>query len=199
MGRRSTDKKRKALTERSKVWLRDLLSKLQDKDLSKLTLDEHAALIGKSKSTIYSYFSTKEEIYISLVHLVLDDMAALGSVEVEEEDMEAALKMVMTRISKGIEGISIDFLEQIRSEFPQVWAIIEEFIGMVLALLEGIYKEGMKQGSFRQFNISLLSALDNHFVMNIMTNAAVFSRQGMSLDDLVKEYLELRLAALRPI
>ena len=197
MGRRSTDKKRKALTERSKVWLRDLLSKLQDKDLSKLTLDEHAALIGKSKSTIYSYFSTKEEIYISLVHLVLDDMAALGSVEVEEEDMEAALKMVMTRISKGIEGISIDFLEQIRSEFPQVWAIIEEFIGMVLALLEGIYKEGMKQGSFRQFNISLLSALDNHFVMNIMTNAAVFSRQGMSLDDLVKEYLELRLAALR--
>ena len=199
MGRRSTDKKRKALTERSKVWLRDLLSKLQDKDLSKLTLDEHAAMIGKSKSTIYSYFSTKEEIYISLVHLVLDDMASLGSVEVEEEDMEAALKMVMTRISKGIEGISIDFLEQIRSEFPQVWAIIEEFIGMVLALLEGIYKEGMKQGSFRHYNISLLSALDNHFVMNIMTNAAVFSRQGMSLDDLVKEYLELRLAALRPI
>ena len=199
MGRRSIDKKRKALTERSKVWLRDLLSKLQDKDLSKLTLDEHAAMIGKSKSTIYSYFSTKEEIYISLVHLVLDDMAALGSVEVEEEDMEAALKMVMTRISKGIEGISIDFLEQIRSGFPQVWAIIDEFIGMVLALLEGIYKEGMNQGSFRHYNISLLSALDNHFVMNIMTNAAVFSRQGMSLDDLVKEYLELRLAALRPI
>ena len=110
MGRRSTDKKRKALTERSKVWLRDLLSKLQDKDLSKLTLDEHAAMIGKSKSTIYSYFSTKEEIYISLVHLVLDDIASLGSVEVEEEDMEAALKMVMIRISKGIEGISIDFL-----------------------------------------------------------------------------------------
>lgn len=44
---------------------------------------------------------------------------------------------------------------------------------------------------------SLLTVLDNHFVISIMTNTAQFRGQGMSLNDLVTEYLELRLSALR--
>ena len=198
MGRRSIERSRKPLTEKAKGWIRDLIPKLQDKDLSKLTLDDLASLMGKSKSTIYSYFSTKEEIYITAVQLVLNDMASLGSFDLDEDDMEGALRLVLTQISAGIEDISISFLEQIRSAFPQAWAIIEEFAKMVLNLLENIYKEGMKQGAFKEYNISLLSSLDNYFVMNMMTNASLFSKQGMTLDDLVKEYLELRLSALRP-
>ena len=199
MGRKSTAKARKPLTAKAKVWVRELVPLLQDKPLNKLTLDELAELMGKSKSTIYSYFSTKEEIYQTAVQLILDDLAMVVSEEILlGEDMEKVYRSILLKISEGIEGISISYLEQIQKYFPEVWSVIEAFTEKLLAILEVVYTQGMQSGKFKTFNISLLTALDNHFVMSIMTDTAQFSDQGMSLNDVVTEYLELRLSALKP-
>ncbi|MEM9052181.1 MAG: TetR/AcrR family transcriptional regulator [Bacteroidota bacterium] len=198
MGRKSIDRKRKPLTEKAKKWVRELTAVLQDKDLNKLTLDELAELAGKSKSTIYSYFSTKEEIYLTITQLVLDDLqGAIAASTISGNDMEEALSEMLFMIGQGIEGISISYLEQLQTYFPEIWAVIQEFTSQVLAVLAMIYEKGMKEGTFKKFNVSLLTALDQHFVMNIMTDASSFSQQGLSLKDLVQEYLELRLSALR--
>ena len=155
--------------------------------------------MGKSKSTIYSYFSTKEEIYQTAVQLILDDLAMVVSEEILlGEDMEKVYRSILLKISEGIEGISISYLEQIQKYFPEVWSVIEAFTEKLLAILEVVYTQGMQSGKFKTFNISLLTALDNHFVMSIMTDTAQFSDQGMSLNDVVTEYLELRLSALKP-
>ena len=198
MGRKAIDRPRKALTPKAEIWVRELVPLLQDKDLAQLTLDDLSDLMGKSKSTIYSYFSTKEEIYHTSVHLVLNDISSAISTEnLAADDMEQALRFMLMSISMGIEGISIRYLEQLKDHFPDIWATIEGFTGQVRFLLEKIYEKGMEQGSFKRFNVSLLTALDHHFVLNIMTNASTFSDQGLSLNDVVTEYLELRLSALK--
>lgn len=197
MGRKSIDRQRKPLTDKAKRWVRELTLLLQDKDLNKLTLDQLADLIGKSKSTIYSYFSTKEEIYFKVTELVLEDLSFVSSPKIlEGKDMAQALKDILFTISIGIEGISIRYLEQLQKHYPEIWEVIEQFTQKVLFNLAMIYEKGMQDGSFKRFNISLLTALDSHFVMNIMTDASSFGEQGLSLKDLVKEYLELRLSAL---
>lgn len=198
MGRKAIDRPRKALTPKAEIWVRELVPLLQDQDLAQLTLDDLSDLMGKSKSTIYSYFSTKEDIYHTSVHLVLNDISSAISTEnLAADDMEQALRFMLMSISMGIEGISIRYLEQLKDHFPDIWATIEGFTGRVRFLLEKLYEKGMEQGSFKRFNISLLTALDHHFVLNIMTNANTFSDQGLSLNDVVTEYLELRLSALK--
>lgn len=198
MGRKSIARQRKPLTKKTKIWVREIVPLLQDQSLDKLTLDELALLMGKSKSTIYSYFSTKEEIYGTAVLLILEDLRYVISPEaVEGDDMETVLRSMLTKISLGIEGISMGFLEQLKEHFPEVWVSVEHFTDKLLANLEQVYDQGMKSGTFKTFNISLLTDLDRHFVMSIMTNSKRFSEQGMSLNDLVTEYIELRLNALR--
>lgn len=198
MGRKSIKRDRKPLTDKAKIWVRNLVPLLQNQSLDQLTLDDLAVLMNKSKSTIYSYFSTKEEIYLTAVHLILDDLKYVISKEATEgEDMEQVLRTMLFTISEGIEGLSIGFLEQIKLHHPGVWLIIEEFTIRLLTNLEQIYAKGMKTGTFKSFNISLLTALDRHFVMSIMTNTAHFKDQGLSLNHLVTEYIELRLSALR--
>ena len=197
MGRRSLEKARKELTPKAKAWVRELVPLLQDKELDKLTLDELAELMRKSKSTIYTYFSTKDEIYQTAVRLVLDDMMHIVSAEaIEGENMEVVLRTMLLKIGEGIEGISISFLDQIQRHFPEIWLIIERFTDKLLSNFEVIYRVGMEEGTFRQFNLQLLLALDQHFIMSIMTDTEQFRGQGMSLNDLVKEYLQLRLSAL---
>ncbi len=198
MGRKSKEKERKPLTEKTKSWVRELLLLLQHQSLMELTIDDLAALIGKSKSTIYSYFATKEEIYQTAVQLILDDLTLVISEEViEGNNMEFVYRSMLLEISEKIEGFSIGFLEQIQLHFPAVWLIIEKFTDKLLVTIESIYEIGMRCGDFKTFNISLLTALDKHFVMSIMTNSAQFSDQGLSLNDLVKEYFELRIRALK--
>lgn len=198
MGRKSMPKERKPLSRKAKLWVRALIPLLQDKSLKKLTLDSIAELVGKSKSTIYTYFSSKEEIYRAVVQLVLDDLEfVISEKAIEGDDMELVYRTLLLRLSEGIEGLSITFIEQIQLHFPEIWLLIEDFSFKLLSKLEYIYRKGMETGAFNSFNISLLTALDYHFVMSIMTNTDQFSKQGLSLDDLVTEYLELRLSALR--
>lgn len=200
MGRKSIDRERKPLTKKAKRWVRELTPLLQNKDLDKLTLDQLAELAGKSKSTIYTYFSTKEEIFLTVTQFVLEDLQfAISSEATSGNDMEQALSKILLNISKGIEGISIGYLEQLQKHFPGIWAVIEQFTTKVLTNLAKIYEKGMMQGTFKPFSVSLLTALDRHFVMNIMTDASNFSQQGLTLKDLVQEYLELRLSALRQV
>ena len=62
MGRKSVSRKRKAITPKVKQWLSELLIRIQFEDLKQLTMDDIARLAGTSKSTIYEYFNSKEEI-----------------------------------------------------------------------------------------------------------------------------------------
>ena len=198
MGRKSINRERKELTPKAKDWVRRLVPLLQDQPLEKLTLDEIAELIGKSKSTIYTYFSSKEEIYLTAVRLVLDEMMFVVSPQaIQGENMEIVLRKMLYKISEGIEGISISFLQQIQLNFPEIWTTIQIFTDKLLANFEIIYREGMADGVFRSVNEQLLLAMDKHFIMSIMTDTNQFNAQGMTLKDLVQEYLELRLHALR--
>lgn len=186
------------MSSKTKQWLRALVPLIQDRPLDKLTIDDLAKLGGKSKSNIYSYFSSKEEIYQTALQLIIDDLQAVVSDEIlEGDEMEQAYRQIMVTISEGIEGLSIYFLDQIQSFFPSVWAIVEQFTSQLLANLALVYQKGMDTGEFRSSNVALLTALDNHFVMSIMTDSAYFQDQELSLNDLVTEYLEMRIRALK--
>ena len=69
MGRKSIDRSRKNITNKVNKWLEILLLNLQNKDIEKLTIDDFAILSKKSKSTIYSYFQSKEEVLLSSLYL----------------------------------------------------------------------------------------------------------------------------------
>lgn len=198
MGRKALEKERKPLSTKVERWLRELFPKLQDKELDKLTLDELALLMNKSKSTLYTYFTTKEEIYQTSVRLVLNDLESAIYEELPTgTSMEEVYGVTLHKISQGIQGISIHFFHQIQAHFPEIWLMIEAFIERLLQSFRTIYEQGMTTGEFKRFNTDLLMAMDNHFVLSIMTDATRFEQYGLTLNDLVTEYLELRIRALR--
>jgi AcrR family transcriptional regulator len=198
MGRKALDKTRRPLSEKAKTWMRDLLPKLQDKQLDKLTLDQIALLSGRSKSTIYTYFNSKEEIYLTAIQMVLTDLKASIYTEIPKNlSMEESYREILFKISKGISGLSIQFLGEIQTYFPKVWMEVEQFTDSLLLTFRAIYKRGMQSGEFYFFNVELLMAMDSHFVMSIMTDSKRFKHNNITLNDLVVEYLELRIKALK--
>ena len=197
MGRKALDRERKQLSKKAEAWVKELFYKVQYEKLDKLTLDELAALVQKSKSTIYTYFKTKEEIYATMVGMVLQNLEEVVFDELEDGvDVINIYETILLKISDSIEGISIHFLDEIQTNFPQIWNEIKQVTDRVLSTFSMIYKRGMKTGVFAEFNINLLLAMDNTFIMNIMTDHDSFKDEDLSLKDIVNQYLKLRINAL---
>ena len=197
MGRKALDRERKQLSKKAEAWVKELFYKVQYEKLDKLTLDELAALVQKSKSTIYTYFKTKEEIYATMVGMVLQNLEEVVFDELEDGvDVINIYETILLKISDSIEGISIHFLDEIQTNFPQIWNEIKQVTDRVLSTFSLIYKRGMKTGVFAEFNINLLLAMDNTFIMNIMTDHDSFKDEDLSLKDIVNQYLKLRINAL---
>ncbi|MCR9249287.1 MAG: TetR/AcrR family transcriptional regulator [bacterium] len=195
MGRKALEKDRKPLSPKAQIWVRELFPKLQNRSLEKLTLDDIASLINKSKSTIYTYFTTKEEIFDTTVIIILNDLEGAVLKEFpEDRSVKDLYAEVLIQISTGISGMSIQFVEEIKLYYPTVWQTIRSFIDRLIGSFRKLYERGMETGEFKSYNIELLMAMDYHFVLSIMTDSQQF--KDLSLNDLVTQYLDLRIRAL---
>jgi AcrR family transcriptional regulator len=70
--------------------------------LKKTTMDEIAAATGKAKSTLYHYFTSKEEVFNAVIEMELTKLRKIVKDKVEEQKTTAGkLKTYMIEFQKG--------------------------------------------------------------------------------------------------
>jgi len=119
----------------------------------KTTMDEIAQAMRKGKSSIYYYFTSKEEIFEAVVEKEANLLRAdiLKALESSNQPQDKLRNYVLTRM-KGFQKLSnihealksdylihLDFIHQIREKYDN-----EE-----IAMVEGILQSGVTQGVFR--------------------------------------------------
>ena len=197
MGRKSKSKERKALTPKAEKWLGKLFIDLQNEDIALLSIDDIASLACKSKSTLYEYFSSKEEILLTLCSLRVRSLSAvIQQMDRSSPKSVERFEAIILAFSEGISDISISFLRGIHDNYPDAWSVINAFIDKFMEILRHEYEEGMKRGLYRTVSLDLLTLLDRYFVTQIVTSREEFSDPGYRLSDLVVDYLNLRLRGL---
>jgi len=197
MGRKSIEKIRKRPTPKVNAWLATLLIDIQDADLGMLTMDDLVRISGKSKSTFYTYFERKEDVLLAAcqtrIYAILYD---LGKVEFGTDDVSIIYKQLIEIFANGTSGIRLSFLQSIRKYYESIWEEIEVLTDTYVGMLSGLYSRGISLGIYRDFSVELLTTMDKLFVIEIVTNSALFTDEKYSVSDLVRDYLNLRLDGL---
>ena len=197
LGRKAIRKPRKEITKKVNAWLAELLIKLQEEPLAELTIDDLASLANKSKSTIYQYFQTKEDILLAACQTRIQQLSNTIFIEIDHsQGLLPKYKQMVEAFIDGISDISISFLEGIKKHYPIAWAAIDSFTDKFVKLLSELYQQGMKEGLFANISLELLAQLDKHFVSQIVTDPSLFVNKPITLSQLVKDYLTLRLTGL---
>ena len=197
MGRKALTKNRKPITKKVEKWLEELLLELQNKDLEKLTIDDLAKLTRKSKSTIYIYFESKEEILVSACKTRLDTISNKIALTFQEDlDTIELYESLVQLFTEGTSGISIFFLQNIKQNYLSAWTLIEDFTDNFIELLKMQYKKGISEGIFNDVSVELTSQLDKLFVMQVVTNPDLFNDKTYTTSQLINDYLNLRLTGL---
>jgi len=197
MGRKSSDKKRKQISSRVNSWLSQLLVDLQFENLEDLTMDDLARLAGKSKSTIYEYFSSKEEILKAACQTRTQELLS-AIVQLGEKKLDGVerYRQLIEVFAEGTTGISITFLQSIKKDYPAAWAVVDNFTNQFVGLLEQHYAAGIKEGVYNSISVELLSHLDQLFIIQVVTNPAIFTDEKYTISKLIRDYLNLRLLGL---
>lgn len=194
MGRISSKKKRKSNDEKKKIWMQILLPKVQHMPLQSLTMDDLAKLIGKSKSTVYEYFKTKEELFHLMAQTIIEALdVVLEAINNKADEVKSQYLEVMQVLGSGLAGISLSFLKDLKSYYPLAWQEVDLFINKVLNLIATIYEKGMNNNTFKRFSIPLLKALDKNFVLLTISDSTIFESEEITIDEVIQQYLELRL------
>jgi AcrR family transcriptional regulator len=188
MGRKSIEKTRKPLTKKMKLWLDELIPAIAGQDLSKLTIDDIAKLTKKSKSTIYEYFESKQDIIYTAVERRIEKLDDLP-VPSEDESVLLTYNSLIEWLIQHLDDISFSFLNQLENNFEQSWELINEFMARLLETLRQLYESGIKQGVFRSVSLEILMDLDEFFITKWLSR----EDNNQTIDKMVADYVDIRL------
>ncbi|WP_074410043.1 MULTISPECIES: TetR/AcrR family transcriptional regulator [Aquimarina] len=198
MGRKSILKNRKEKNRKVEQWTLAILPKLKTADLGELTMDDLALLMKKSKSTIYQYFTTKEEIFEYITQVRIDYLYTYKN-QITEEILKLDYRCeTLGRIlMEGAKDVSSLFLRQLQEHYPTAWKIIEEFLCALLEDLKQFYILGIENNIFKPISSELLVKLDEYFIRQLITDDNFFDQTEETLESIMRDYMFLKFEGLK--
>jgi AcrR family transcriptional regulator len=164
------------------------------------TMDDIVAESGLSKGTLYWYFGSKDELFMSAVASFFQGfgqqtMEALAGCETAAEQLRCGGRALIAfcREAQGLFGLFLEFWSQSerRGEASQVWAGMLQQYAHVIA---GLVEEGVRRGEFRPVDAehlvwAILAAYDGLAVYALI-------EPSLDLDRVSEAFVETLLSGL---
>lgn len=197
MGRKSISRERKDKNKKVEQWTQALLYKLRTTELGDLTMDDLASLMNKSKSTIYQYFVTKEEIFEYITQIRVDHLKAYkNEISGELSGLNYQYETLAKILAEGVKDISPFYLKQLQIHYPDAWSIVEKFLKGLLKDLKDFYIYGIENNMFKAVSPELLIKLDEYFIMQLITDHTFFNNNQQTLESAITEYMYIKFEGL---
>ncbi|WP_109298707.1 TetR/AcrR family transcriptional regulator [Aquimarina sp. AU474] len=197
MGRKSISRNRKEKSKKVEKWTQAILPKLKHADLGSLTMDDLAILMNKSKSTIYQYFTTKEEIFEYITEVRINRLYEYKN-EITQEivQLDYRYSTLVNILTEGAKDISAFYLRQLQKYYPTAWKIIEDFLFSLLQDLKQFYIYGIESKQFKPVSTELLIKMDEFFILRLITDDTFFNQSKETLESTIKDYMFLKFEGL---
>lgn len=197
MGRKSGKKEVYDNPELKNEWALSLMPHFQEKGIKGFGMDKVAAVLEKSKATVYKYFRTREEI---LEIIIQHKIQRISSFEKKISDSSLSYEdryfTAVSILSESIGDISTKFLMDLKKYHPDLWLNIEVFRDYAIGVLCEFYREGIKEKKIREVDLSILKLADELF-FSALLNPEFLAESKLSLQKAFEEYFELKWRGMK--
>lgn len=168
-----------------------------EKGFIETSMREVAAAAGMSKSSLYDYFPTKDDMLVWYFQDDMDDMIVLASAIAEQplsavEKLRRIVHKQMERLLENREAhlkLFVEF-ERLGEESRRCLRLKRH---AYQDLLRGVVEQGIREGAFRPVN----SLLATHLLLMTIMPAAFTSRPSGTPEEMLDEALNLFLRGVQ--
>ncbi|NLZ81904.1 MAG: TetR/AcrR family transcriptional regulator, partial [Clostridiales bacterium] len=93
----------------------------------KFTMDDIAALLGMSKKTIYTVFSNKEILFLTMVDYMFDSIKETEGKVLEDHTLTTVEKIrtILGVLPEGYKDINFQKLYLLKDKYPKIYSKVE--------------------------------------------------------------------------
>lgn len=153
----------------------------------KFTMDDVAYLLSISKKTIYTIFSSKDELLLQMVDYVFDSIKESERAILDDQDMCTTdkLKAVLGVLPEGYKEIDFRQLYQLKDKYPKIYEQVEKRLETGWEATISLLERGIEEGSIRPvkipiFKLMMEAALEQFFQRDILVKNQISYAEGLS-------------------
>lgn len=188
---------RKPLTARQQALLTDLEQLFLAKGFIEFTLDDLAAQLSCSKSTLYALAPSKEQLATRVVRGFFKGAANTIEQRIEgRTDAREVIATYLAGISEELHRASVAFMRDI-ADFPPARAEYELNSRAAAERISAFIADGVRSGVFREVHAGLIAEMVGVLVEAIQTGT-IRERAGVADAEAFGALAELLLGGLAP-
>ncbi|MFT6604060.1 MAG: AcrR family transcriptional regulator, partial [Bacteriovoracaceae bacterium] len=174
-------------------WALKLWPSFKEKGLKKFNMDDASEELGKSKATIYKYFSNREDILSVILENLFKELSQFQSILNDSKlDYIERYKNSIELLSKELKGISGHFLFDLKKYHPKLWLLVEDYKLIVIDELGRFYLEGKRKNILGHTSVQLLKVGDEIF-LNALLEPSFLMKNNLKLEESLRAYFENKM------
>ncbi len=192
MGRKAVKKPRNRNPKRKMKYLMQLMPIFYEHGLQEFSMDDICEKLDVSKATLYNYFATKEDMVAAILETVLEEIGSFEPIMIDKQRTFLDRYFTSVQIlTKALTGISNKFLEDLQSQYPNLWDVVKRFRDYAASVLNQFYEEGKQIGILSGYSTDILVLSDRLF-FDALIEPKVLKENNLTIESAFHEYFKLK-------
>lgn len=152
----------------------------------KFTMDDIASILSISKKTIYTVFADKEELFLSMVDYLFDNIKVSEQQVLEDKNMSTLQKIrtILGVMPESYQEIDFRQLYLLKDKYPKIYAQVEIRLETGWEKTIALMEQGMREGVIRKVQIPIVkmmleASLEQFFQRDILLKQEISYAQAL--------------------
>ena len=164
----------------------------------KFTMTDVAKSMGISKKTIYTVFTSKEEVMEAIADRYFSDFLILEKeVELNQEmDVLSKIDLVLCALPDKYHNIGLNNLYGVRDKYPRVYKRLMGHVNKGWKSVEKYVNQGIEEHKIRPVSVPVLMSMIEGTVKQFMENSVLVNNQ-ITYEEAKKEMADIIIEGIK--
>lgn len=163
----------------------------------KFTMSDLTRRLSISKSSLYEYFSSKDELIATILNIIVNDFQTQEE-NIYNSDLPiiAKLQAALTITSQTFEPFHNRLYDDLRLTYPAEWEKVANFRKKRMERLVALLSQGIETGTIRNIHLGVAQQMLSS-TMNDLISYRFLAENNMTYPDAVAAMLDIMINGLK--
>lgn len=163
----------------------------------KFTMDDIAKKLGKSKKTLYTAFSNKEQLVTETIDYFFAEIKKCERKIIEDDSLDTVTKLKKVLVAMPDNRYNMDFRDFsfIKEKYPKIYKRVTEHMSKEWEPTLALYRKAVNEGRLKDVSDTVFKLIINGAMQELLSNNEL-SAHGIAYEDALETLINVVFTGL---